>query len=82
LQLNSSSSSACFLIFQAKTAIAPLDRVKILFQTSNADFKKFAGQYHFMLPLDVDWMLSIWDLQGRQWDYYKLPSSYTSNKGL
>lgn len=32
---------------QAKTAIAPLDRVKILFQTSNADFKKFAGELPF-----------------------------------
>ncbi|GFZ44822.1 Mitochondrial carrier protein LEU5 [Saitozyma sp. JCM 24511] len=27
----------------AKSAIAPLDRVKILFQTSNADFRKYAG---------------------------------------
>ncbi|KAH8083056.1 mitochondrial carrier domain-containing protein [Filobasidium floriforme] len=36
----------------AKTAIAPLDRVKILFQTSNADFKQYAGRptglYHAM----------------------------------
>jgi solute carrier family 25 protein 16 len=27
----------------AKTLIAPLDRVKILFQTGNADFKKYSG---------------------------------------
>ena len=27
----------------AKSAIAPLDRVKILFQTSNAEFAKYAG---------------------------------------
>lgn len=32
------------LTSQAKTAVAPLDRVKILFQTSNADFLKYQGE--------------------------------------
>jgi hypothetical protein len=34
------------LTVQAKTAIAPLDRVKILFQTSNPEYKKYAGKFN------------------------------------
>lgn len=29
---------------QAKTVVAPLDRVKILFQASNPDFQKYTGE--------------------------------------
>ncbi|KZT39132.1 mitochondrial carrier [Sistotremastrum suecicum HHB10207 ss-3] len=32
----------------AKTVVAPLDRVKILFQTSNPDFQKYAGTWSGM----------------------------------
>ncbi|KAF7975440.1 hypothetical protein HWV62_9575 [Athelia sp. TMB] len=34
------------LAAQAKTVVAPLDRVKILFQTANPDFQKYAGTWH------------------------------------
>lgn len=30
-------------VSQAKTVVAPLDRVKILFQASNPDYTKYAG---------------------------------------
>lgn len=32
-------------VSQAKTVVAPLDRVKILFQASNPDFQKYAGTW-------------------------------------
>jgi len=32
------------ILGQAKTVVAPLDRVKILFQASNPDFQKYAGK--------------------------------------
>lgn len=33
------------LLFQAKTVVAPLDRVKILFQASNPEFAKYSGSW-------------------------------------
>lgn len=33
-----------FCFCQAKSVVAPLDRVKILFQTSNPEFQKYAGK--------------------------------------
>lgn len=42
------------VIPQAKTVIAPMDRVKILFQARNPIFEKYAGMYacmHFWLDL-------------------------------
>ncbi|KAI0819302.1 mitochondrial carrier [Trametes gibbosa] len=40
-----SSSPQLTLSSQAKTVVAPLDRVKILFQASNPDFQKYAGTW-------------------------------------
>lgn len=34
---------ACLHCVQAKTVVAPLDRVKILFQASNPEFQKYSG---------------------------------------
>lgn len=42
-RLRRRSCASAKLTNQAKTAIAPLDRVKILFQTSNAEFAQYAG---------------------------------------
>lgn len=33
----------------AKTSVAPLDRVKILFQTRSPDYQRYAGKYHTQL---------------------------------
>lgn len=35
--------SSLMSLGQAKTVVAPLDRVKILFQASNPEFQKYAG---------------------------------------
>jgi len=39
------SQGVSLAIWQAKTVVAPLDRVKILFQASNPDFQKYAGTW-------------------------------------
>ncbi|KAF7972852.1 hypothetical protein HWV62_16882 [Athelia sp. TMB] len=43
------------LAAQAKTVVAPLDRVKILFQTANPDFQKYAGTWRgaYMAGRDI-----------------------------
>jgi hypothetical protein len=41
---------------QAKTAIAPLDRVKILFQTRNPIFEKYAGKWPPERDRKEDWL--------------------------
>ena len=38
------------MLLQAKTVVAPLDRVKILFQASNPDFRKYTGMSKSCLP--------------------------------
>lgn len=57
--------------YQAKTVVAPLDRVKILFQASNPDFQKYAGVFGDLEGLldvkltrafrDLEWCLSSWE---------------------
>lgn len=37
------------MILQAKTVVAPLDRIKILFQASNPDFRKYVGRAGFFI---------------------------------
>lgn len=65
-------------VCQAKTAVAPLDRVKILFQASNPDFQKYAGTWLesalrrtlIFVPLSrvMDWRVSSWprNIQGQR----------------
>lgn len=40
-----STSNEPLLLPKAKTAVAPLDRVKILFQASNPEFKQYTGSW-------------------------------------
>ncbi|KAI8836571.1 mitochondrial carrier domain-containing protein [Chytridium lagenaria] len=46
----------------AKTSIAPLDRVKILFQTNNPHFEKYSGEVLRMVGLWLRWGLEEWRL--------------------
>lgn len=41
-------------MLQAKTAVAPLDRVKILFQASNPEFQKYSGSWTGMFRAAKD----------------------------
>jgi hypothetical protein len=47
---------AVHLLSQAKTVVAPLDRVKILFQASNPEYQKYAGAScpELVRPADAD----------------------------
>lgn len=44
---------------QAKTAVAPLDRLKILYQTHHHEFKQFPGEYVSMIAAE-DGLLKNW----------------------
>ncbi|KAL5525515.1 hypothetical protein ACEPAG_6851 [Sanghuangporus baumii] len=48
----------------AKTVVAPLDRVKILFQTSNPDFAKYAGSWTgaYRAGVDIYRNYGVWGL--------------------
>lgn len=47
------------LVCQAKTAVAPLDRVKILFQTHHHEYTQYAGVPRFLLSFRYRYCLFI-----------------------
>lgn len=55
--------------------MAPLDRVKILFQASNPDFQKYSGKHRYCIRTDPQRLLMLFQVRGAA--HFELAVKYT-----